>query len=271
MTLLAYKWLHVKHRFSNQSIKTRQLCPCWFFIDIFRFCANLGIMETQLYARTPPGALIAFFLNKWRHGSKSDNLSFYFSSSLCGNHNNSIVLFVDLEHLQRWRGEARQKDVESSDLSCLSQSSALSKSSTRTFKHHNWREKKTLNASSWRHCVTIRLLLDRGQGPGGGSGAGGRLSSATSPAPEGHPAAVLGGLQFALDGGVGLWTGSWVVGILRQRPRSGNFGHLWGRQSKWASRCELANTKVHTCAPTSPSECGGEGHLQDKKKKLSDC
>lgn len=55
---------------------------------------------------------------------------------------------------------------------------------------------------------------------------GGRASSATSPAPEGHPAAVLGGLQLALNGRVGLWAGSRVVGVLGQRPRSGNFGHL---------------------------------------------
>lgn len=43
---------------------------------------------------------------------------------------------------------------------------------------------------------------------------------------------MLGGLHLALDGGVGLWAGSRVVGVLRQRPRSGNFGHLWVGEAK---------------------------------------
>lgn len=81
---------------------------------------------------------------------------------------------------------------------------------------------QALDGAAWRSgcCWTEDWVLVGSWWGGGGA------SSVASPAPEGHPAAVLGGLQLALHGGVGLWAGSRVVGVLGLRPRSGNFGHL---------------------------------------------
>lgn len=54
--------------------------------------------------------------------------------------------------------------------------------------------------------------------------------TAASPVPEEQLAAIFGRLQFALDDRVGLRTGSWMVGVLREGPGGWHFGHLWSKK-----------------------------------------
>lgn len=67
-----------------------------------------------------------------------------------------------------------------------------------------------------------------------------------SPVPEEQLAAKFGRLQFALDDWVGLRTGSWMVGVLREGTRGRHFGHLWKKRNTrvTTSRTQCKDTEA---------------------------